>query len=393
MNRRTLGFSYQTSLTSMLVACLLCGFGIGQTCRAADGAPALEVDASWPQPLPNKWAIGQVSGIALGPQNHVWILHRPSTLGNDEIFAAANPPSADCCIPAPPVIEFDASGKVVRAWGGPGEGYEWPLLEHGLFVDYKGNVWISGNGGKGWGRILKFTANGTFLLSIGKPLAPDEKPSNNSTTNLGNQPADMFVDPKTDDLYLADGDGGDRRVIVFDAETGAFRRIWGGYGEKPAEGPAAKYDPDAPPSRSFSAGVHCVLLGKDGLVYVCDRNADRIQIFHPDGTFVKEAFVSPKTFGNGTVFDLAFTPDEEYMYVADGANQKVWIMKRDSLEVVGSFGQLGHGAGEFRNLHGLTVDSKGNLYTAEVSEGKRVQKFVLKGSERKAAKHKVSASR
>ena len=134
-------------------------------------------------------------------------------------------------------------------------------------------------------------------------------------------------------------------------------------------------------------------MGKDGLVYVCDRNADRIQIFHPDGTFVKEAFVSPKTFGNGTVFDLAFTPDEKYMYVADSANQKVWIMRRDSLEMVGSFGQLGHGAGEFRNLHALTVDSKGNVYTAEVSEGKRVQKFLLKGSKRKAASQKVPASR
>ncbi len=241
----------------------------------------------------------------------------------------------------------------MRAWGGPGQGYEWPLLEHGLYVDYKGNVWISGNAGKGWGRILKFTADGKFLMSIGQPLPAGEEPSNNSTTVLGNQPADMFVDPKTNDLYLADGDGGDRRVIVFDAETGAFRRLWGAYGEKPAEGKAAKYDPSAPPSKSFSAGVHCVLVGNDGLVYVCDRNADRIQIFHPDGTFVKEAFVSRETFGNGTMFDLAFTPDEKYMYVADGANQKVWIMQRDSLEIVGSFGQLGHGAGEFRNLHGI----------------------------------------
>ena len=164
MSRRTFCVRYKTLLSSIVVACLLGVFGIGKACRAADGAPALEVDASWPQPLPNKWAIGQVTGIALGPQDHVWILHRPSTLDKDEIFAAANPPSAECCIPAPPVIEFDASGKVVRAWGGPGAGYEWPLLEHGLFVDYKGNVWISGNGGKGWGRILKFTADGKFLI-------------------------------------------------------------------------------------------------------------------------------------------------------------------------------------------------------------------------------------
>jgi hypothetical protein len=392
MTHRTF-LSGQPALASAIaVACLFCGPGFAQKSGNA-GVPALEVDASWPQPLPNKWAIGQVAGIAMGPQEHVWILHRPSTLGDDEKFAAMNPPTAECCVPAPPVIEFDASGKVVRAWGGPGAGYEWPKLEHGLFVDYKGNVWISGNvGGKDYGEILKFTPDGKFLMEIGKPLGPDEKSSNNSTTSMGRQPADMFVDPKTNDLYVADGDGGDRRLIVFDAETGAFRRIWGAYGEKPAEGRAARYDPDAPPSKSFSGGVHCVLVGNDGLVYVCDRNADRIQVFHPDGTFVKEAFVSPKTIGTGTTFDIAFTPDQKYLYVADGSNEKVWILQRDSLEVVGSLGQLGHNAGEFRNVHALTVDSKGNLYTAEVSEGKRVQKFVPKGSAKKSPTRTASVS-
>ena len=393
MNDRNVIQGLRTIVSAMAAACLLCAFGFAPTSRAADGAPKVEVDASWPQPLPNKWAIGQVSGIALGAQDHVWILHRPSTLAKDEIFASTNPPSAECCISAPPVIEFDAAGKVVRAWGGPGEGYEWPLFEHGLYVDYKGNVWVMGNAGKGYGRILKFTADGKFLLSIGKPLAPDEKPSNNSTVNVGNQPAQIYVDPKTNDLYLADGDGGDRRMIVFDAETGAFRRLWGAYGEKPAEGPAAKYDPSLPPSRSFSGGVHCVRQGNDGLIYVCDRNADRFQIFHPDGTFVKEVFVSPQTFGNGTVFDLDFNPDQKYIYVADGANQKIWILDHSSYEVVGSFGQLGHSAGEFRNLHGLVVDSKGNIYTAEVSEGKRVQKFVVKGSGARGRNQKSAASR
>jgi len=338
--------------------------------------PSYRVDASWPLPLPNKWAIGQVTGIALGAQDHIWILHRPSTLADDEKYAALNPPAAECCIPAPPVIEFDAAGKVLRAWGGPGAGYEWPKLEHGFFVDYKNNVWISGNTGQGYGRILKFTADGKFLLSIGKPLAPGELASNNSTTVLGRQPADLYVDPRTNDLYVADGDGGDRRVIVFDAETGAFRRLWGGYGRKPEEGPAAKYDPNGPPSKSFSSGVHCVIMGNDGLVYVCDRNADRIQVFRPDGTFVKEAYVAPKTIGQGTAFDMAFSPDQRFLYVVDGTNQKVRILRHDSLREVGTFGQLGHNAGEFRNVHGIVVDSKGNIYTAEVSENKRAQNFV-----------------
>ena len=363
-----------------IIGCLLCYPRPVPAARASGGVPVLQVDASWPPPLPNKWAIGQVSGIALGAQDHIWILHRPGTLGADEKFAAMNPPSAECCIPAPPVIEFDTHGRVVRAWGGPGAGYDWPTAEHGLFVDYKGDVWVSGVGGKDFGRILKFTADGKFLLQIGQSLPQGEKPSNNSTTVLGRQPADMYVDPKANELYVADGDGGARRLIVFDSESGAFKRIWGAYGEKPAEGRADKYDPNAPPSRSFSGGVHCVVIANDGLVYVCDRNADRIQVFQKDGTFVKEGFVAPKTIGTGTTFDIDFTPDQKYLYVADGTNQKVWIVQRDSLEVVGSFGQLGHSAGEFRNVHGLVVDSKGNVYTGEVNENKRVQKFVLKGS-------------
>lgn len=361
-------------LSIAAMTCLVCSPVFSQS------IPMVEVDASWPQPLPNKWAIGQVSGIALGPEDHIWILHRPGTLGDDEKFAATNPPSAECCIPAPPVIEFDTQGKVIRAWGGPGIGYDWPSAEHGLFVDHKGNVWISGVGGQDFGRILKFTSEGKFLMEMGHPWPPGETASNNSTTNLGRQPADMYVDPKTNELYVADGDGGARRLIVFDADTGAFKRIWGAYGEKPAEGRAAKYDPKAPVSRSFSSGVHCVLIAKDGLVYVCDRNADRIQVFHQDGRFVKEAFIAKETLGSGSAFDIDFTPDQKYLYVADGTNQKVWILQRDSLEIVGAFGRLGHNAGEFRNVHSLVVDSKGNVYTGEVSEGKRVQKFVPKAA-------------
>ena len=371
------------TLTGLTAAMCLYG-AVGPTARAADKAsaavPVLRVEASWPPPLPNKWAIGQATGLALGAQDHVWLLHRPGTLGADEKFAATDPPSAECCIPAPPVIEFDPQGKVVRAWGGPGAGYDWPTSEHGLFVDYKGNVWISGIAGKNYGRILKFTSDGKFLLQIGQNLQPDEVFSNNSITALGHQPGDMYVDPKANELYVADGDGGAQRLIVFDADTGAFKRLWGAYGAKPIEPPAPRYNPNAPVSKTFLSAVHCVTIAKDDLVYVCDRNADRIQVFHKDGTFVKEGFVAPKTIGTGTTFDIDFTPDQKYLYVADGTNQKVWIMQRDTLETVGSFGQLGHSAGEFRNVHSVIVDSKGNVYTAEVNEGKRVQKFVPKTS-------------
>ena len=345
---------------------LVCGAAAGQAAKAgSSGVPMVEVDPSWPQPLPNKWLLGAVCGTALGPQDHIWVLHRPKSLADNQKLAA------------PPVIEFDTQGKVIRAWGGPGAGYEWLSSEHGLFIDSKSNVWISGVAGKDFGRILKFTADGKFLMSIGASLKPDEKPSNNSTTHLGRQPADMYVDPKADELYVADGDGGAQRVIVFDADTGAFKRIWGAYGEKPVEGPAAKYDPNAPVSRSFLSGVHCVVIPNDGLVYVCDRNADRIQVFRKNGKFVKEALIAPSTLGNGSTFDIDFTPDQKHLYVPDGTNQKVWILQRDTLEVVGSFGDSGQGAGQFRNVHSVTVDSKGNVYTGEV-DGKRVQKFVPK---------------
>ena len=340
-----------SGMQRFLLFFILCSAGVGQI-------PVVKVDRSWPQPLPNNWVPGQVCGTALGAHDHLWILQRPSTSS----------------MPAPPVIEFDAEGKVVRAWGGPGPGYDWPMHEHGLFVDYKGNVWISGVGGEGFGRILKFTADGKFLLQMGHPLEAGEKASNNSS-NLGRQPADLFVDPNTNELYVADGDGGARRLIVYDADTGAFKRMWGAYGRKPVEGPAAKYGPQAPPSPSFSSGVHCVTMARNGLVYVCDRNADRIQVFHRDGTFVKEAFVATQTLVDGSVFDIDFTPDLKYLYVADGTNDKVWILRTDSMQVVGSFGESGHMAGQFRNVHSVTVDSKGNLYTGEV-EGRRVQKFV-----------------
>ena len=352
-----------TRVPSLAAVLLVCGPLLAQV-------PSLEVDASWPQPLPSKWSIGPISSVAVGPNDHVWILQRP---------AAIKPDEKNGTTPAPPVIEYDTQGKVVQAWGGPGAGYDWPLNEHGIFVDYKGNVWIAGVGGKDWGRILKFTSTGKFLLQIGRPLPAGETFTNNNSTVLGRQPADVDVDPKTNELYVADGDGGAQRVMVFDAETGAFKRLWGAYGEKPEDGPAAKHDPNGPPSKFFSAAVHCVRIAKDGLVYACDRNGDRIQAFHQNGKFVKEEIIAPKTMGLGSAYDLDFTPDQKYFYVADGTNHKVWILQRDSLEIVGSIGREGSNSGEFQNIHTLAVDSKGNLITAEITN-KRLQKFVPKTS-------------
>jgi NHL repeat len=364
----------QLAFASVAIAGCLAGvLGFAQSGPAPSDRkpPDFHVDASWPKPLPNKWIAGQVSGIAVDTHDHVWILHRPATLAADEKSAGATPPVAECCIPAPPVIEFDAQGNFVQAWGGAVAGYDWPTVEHGINVDYQGNVWISGTGAED-GQILEFSSSGKFLRQIGHP---NRNAGNNDTATLW-KPAAMTVDPKTRELYVADGEGGNRRVIVFDAETGAYKRHWGAYGEKPDEGPAAKYDPDAPTSKVFSSAVHCVSIAKDGLVYVCDRGNNRIQVFHQDGGFVKETVLAKRTLSVGSTSDIGISPDQQFLYVADGTNQKVWVLQRNSLEVLGSFGQLGHNAGQFRNIHAIAVDSKGNVYTAEVSEGKRAQKFI-----------------
>lgn len=363
---------------ALTAVCVIASIGAGPMARAASAGavPTFQVDPSWPPQLPNKWTTGQVSGLAMGADDHLFLIHRPRSVNADQRLAAANPPGAECCIPAPPVIEFDRTGKVVRGWGGPGTGYDWPNTEHGIYVDGKGNVWVSGVAGTDFGRILKFTSDGKFLLQIGENLPAGQKFSNDNPNVLGRQPADMFVDLKTNELFVADGDGGASRMIVFDSETGKFKRLWGAYGEKPGELPAPAHDPNGPPSKVFSSAVHCVVEGNDGLLYVCDRNGDRFQIFKKDGTFVKEKIVEPKTMGIGTAFDIDFTPDHKFLYLVDGTNQKILLLQRDTLEIVGSFGRLGQGAGQFRNAHSIAVDSKNNVYISETGEGKRAQKFV-----------------
>jgi DNA-binding beta-propeller fold protein YncE len=353
--------------------------GLGAFAHAAgNGAPTYQIDASWPGTLPNNWTIGQVGGLAMGAQDHLFVIHRPKSIGKDQLMAGNNPPGAECCVAAPPVIEFDRNGKVVRAWGGPGAGYEWFTSEHGIYVDGKGNVWVSGVAGKEYGRVLKFTSEGKFLLQIGDNLPDGQKFNNNMTNVFGRQPADMYVDLKTNELFVADGDGGASRVMVFDSETGKFKRLWGAYGEKPGDYPPPPHDPKGPPSKFFSSAVHCVVESVDGLLYICDRNGDRIQLFKKDGTYVKEKIVAPTSMGTGSAFDVDFTTDNKHMFLVDGANQKVRIFQRDTLEEVGSFGHEGASAGQFRNAHSIAVDSKNNVYISETGEGKRVQKFVPK---------------
>jgi hypothetical protein len=371
-------------------------------------AAPFQVNPLWPKPLPNHWLFGSITGVAVDAQDHIWVVHRggDSMNARTEIGLVANPPTAEsCCAPAPQVLEFDASGTLLGHWGGPGDGYDWPRSPGSLTVDAKGNVWIAaagvtetpstGRGGRGGGatgaattgdkadvpagavaktdaHVLKFTRTGKFLLQIGKAGAPG---ANDSKTAL-NRPAAVAVDAAANEVYVADGFA-NRRIVVFDADTGAYKRHWGAYGKPPADADPAEYRPGDPPAQQFRS-VSCVEISKDGLVYVCDRKNDRLQVFRKDGTFVKEAFIQKETRGEGSVWDVAFSPDpqQRQLYVADGQDQKVFVLDRDTLAIVSAIGGGGRWPGAFFGVGSVAVDSSGNVYTGENFEGKRLQKFI-----------------
>jgi DNA-binding beta-propeller fold protein YncE len=349
--------------------------GTTTSTQAASGqVPIFEVDPLWPKPLPNGWVLGSTIGVSVDAGDNVWIIHRPQSVEDNLKGAALTPPIGKCCTPAPPVLEFDRDGNLIGHWGGPGAGYQWPESNHGITVDYKGNVWIGGNGDSD-SHVLKFSPQGQFLLQIGLQGVHH---GSNDPGHLW-RAAKIFVDPMTNEAYVADGYG-NRRVIVFDADSGKYKRHWGAYGGKPDDSDKGTYSPAAPPARQFST-VHCANVSKDRLVYVCDRVNDRIQVFKTDGTFVKEAVFEPATLRSGSVWDLAFSrdPDETYLYMADGVNERVRILDRRTLKVLTSFGAGGRQPGQFFGVHNLAVDSKGNLYTTETFTGARVQRFINKG--------------
>ena len=362
--------------------------------------PIFEVDPSWPK-MPAKWELGEVTSIAIDAQDHAWVLHRPTTVYPHQKGKAA-----------PPVLEFDANGNFVQGWGGPGDGYEWPVSEHGIYVDHRNFVWITGNVGDD-DQILKFTNAGKFVLQIGKR---GQSKGNSDTRNV-HRASDVVVSPKTNEVFVADGYG-NRRVIVFDGDTGAFKRMWGAYGNVPTDPPARAGGPGgragAPPPEDLQQfrNVHGIAMSNDGLVYVSDRQNMRFQVFTAEGKFLTEVFVRPdaseqvlSTRGaesmwgkpvhdhyrrvvttRSSVGRTAFSPDPEqrYLYVADRSRQRVVVMNRKTYDVLGTYGQAGQRPGEFFLLHHIAVDSKGNLYTAECDDdppfgNRRVQKLVLNG--------------
>lgn len=367
-----------SSVLFLSVVLAACGSGPSQSAStpaaapaaAGNGAPTFTVDPTWPKiPLPNNWIIGAVTGVFVDAKDHVWVTHLPETLTPEELGPSQKPPIGTCCVAAPSVLEFDQEGNLVQGWGDASQDVsQYPRNPHGIFVDNKDFVWV---GTYMHHRVMKFTRDGKLVLTIG---TYDKNNGSNDPDLLGG-PAGIWVDPKTYEVYVADGYK-NRRVVVYDGETGKYLRHWGAYGERPDDNyDFGDRDPNGPPPRQFST-VHGIIGSTDGLIYVADRRGNRVQVFDHAGKFIKEKIVAPETRSSGSAFCFAFSPDEKYLYLADGTNHKVWTLLRDSLEIVGEFGQGGHFLGQMLRPHGMYADSKGNLYVGEASTGRRVQRFL-----------------
>lgn len=380
-----------------LLSIVIAAVGLSQIAGLAQGSgqsqemPVFEVDSSWPK-LPNDWVVGVVSSVTVDRRDHVWILHRPRSV-KDELKSRA----------APPVLEFDANGKFVNAWGGAAQGYDWPVTEHGITVDGKDIVWVGGSGITD-DFLLKFTLQGKFV----KQFFGKGQSKGNADTSALNRPSDAAIHSKTNQVFVSDGYG-NRRVIVLDADTGAFKRMWGAFGNPPDNGPPAgapggggggrgqappPFPAEGPGSQQFGNPVHSVKISNDDLVYVADRANRRVQVFTLEGKYVAQVFINRTVPSQGTAAGLAFSPDaqQRFLYVSDLGNSHMAVLNRKTLEVLYQFGAKGAKPGEFQAPHLLSVDSKGNLYTAEVNPGNRAQKFLLKGMSRTPPANALTAA-
>jgi hypothetical protein len=372
-------------------------------------APHFEVDLTWPKPLPNGWVIGQTIGVGADSQDNIWIVHRPGSLELKESYMTRQ--ESDCCTAAPDVLEFSPAGDLMHHFG-KADGHDWPSSNHGVTVDSQGNVWLGANGAGQPGPapgskaqfarnpapapapagseagvatpgmrtyhdsfILKFTQDGKFLGEIGHANGSKGSMDNDNVRGV----AQIRFD-SAGELVLADGYG-NHRVSVWDPNTMKFKRAWGAYGKPPTDDDLGPYDPKAPHAQQFRNPVHCAQPSNDGQIYVCDRVNDRIQIFKTDGTFEKEVYMETNTMGDGSVWEIAFSrdPAQKYMYISDGANEKIHVFDRASMEELYSFGGGGRQPGQFYAVHSIITDSKGNIFTTETYRGQRVQKFTYKG--------------
>ncbi len=362
---------------------------------ASDKPPIYKVDPFWPKPLPNKWAMQQIVDISIDKDDHIWMINRADPR-SDEMGAQTNPPRAECCVLGPEIIEFAQDGSVMKAWGHKNFVPGWPNRLQSFIVDRDGNVWISGT--DPGDSIIKLDGDGKLLWDFGHrwPKGREIKQDNQQTEYLMGV-EDFELDMDAREIYVADG-ARNKRVLVYDMNTGAFKRGWGGHGVPLSEidnNPTPEYDLSGPPPdlKPFAQTIHTIHLSKDGLLYLGERGADRVSVYKKDGTFVMSFFVHPSTqargpdcggpFGKvgpcGTTFNMSFSadPEQKYLFVADGTNNMVWIFNRKTGEPAGQFGGAGRYAGQLHWIDTVATDSKGNIYTGEVEDGKRIQKFVL----------------
>jgi DNA-binding beta-propeller fold protein YncE len=366
--------SLRHAVALLVVVLSVCSLGPATAQQTpAPRPPAFQVDPTWPT-IPNNWVLGEVTSIAVDARDRIWVLHRPRTIPAERRASAA-----------PAVLQFDNAGKLLASWGGPSDAYDWPDREHGIYVDAKGFVWISGNGG--WPKptaegnsddmILKFTDAGKLVLQIGRR----GKSTGNTDTGNVHQPADMFVHEPTNELFVADGYG-NQRIVVFDADSGKFKRMWGGFGTTPpsamAPNPAQSAAPTAEAPMQFGL-VHAVKVSRDGIVYVADRTYRRVQTFTLDGKFLREVRPTSDTDVAPVPAGFAFSPDpkQQFLYVVDSGPMRVLIFDRASMTQLGAVGARGPKPGEFDIVHHMAADSAGSLYTAEIVTNRRAQRFVL----------------
>lgn len=355
--------------------------------KPAASAPAFKVDPTWPHEMPNNWIMGAVTGVFVDAKQHVWVAHLPETLTEEELYEepwkvgagveAGKPKPVQlgtCCKAAPPILEFDAQGKLVQGWGQGSftDFSDWPRDPHGIFVDHTDHVWV---GSHSRHRVMKFTRQGTLVLQIGEY----EKVGGSADTKLLGGPSGIWVDPKTNEAFISDGYR-NRRVIVVDGATGAYKRHWGAYGKPPDD--TVKFDPRTMMSGELPTQFstpHGITGSRDGKIYVTDRRGNRIQVFEQSGKFVQEKIIAPATLSSGSAFVPVLSPDpqQQWLYMADGTNHKIWILRRSDMEIVGSFGRGGRFLGQMLRPHGMSVDAQGNLYVGEASTGRRVQRFNL----------------
>jgi len=356
------------------------------------GAPQYRVDPFWPKPLPNRWSMQQVTGISVDSMGHVWFLNRGNAPEQDEIGGDGNPFPVLCCVRGPELIELDQEGNVLNAWGGPGYP-SWPTGLQTVIADTKGFVWISGTNAQD--SIVKYTRDGKVVWDFGHrpPAEAGMMPENNQETNVLINKGRFQLDEVANELFIIQ----QKRVLVYDASTGAYKRGWGGHGMSLSEItndpiPSYKWTGGPPPDeKNFVPELHFIEISRDRRVYIGERGQNRIQVFTTEGKWLQDIAVSPNTPARGcggvasvkgspcgTTYKLAISkdPQQKYLFVADGHNFVIWILDRQSGKTLGHFGGNGRLAGQLHFPNAVAIDTRGNIYTGEVDTGKRIQKFT-----------------